>query len=198
MVQPTNTLGALLALAWAATTPRIVRDVISGRRRCLTCDEAIPLLDGKAMRGRGSDPVLVERFGRLAFEGRLVAFDDPVCVVLAGVEHARLVTREGDPVPAEWFSFGRGTAGLHQRLVLEVPAGTGLAVSDLVDAATEQPIRFGGQVAELVQVAVHVRVSGADAVRVDLPDPLELAAAEDDGRDCETVRAHYDAFAARA
>ena len=47
----------------AATTPRMVRDLVSGRLRCLTCDEAVPLLDGAAMRGRASDPMLVERFG---------------------------------------------------------------------------------------------------------------------------------------
>jgi hypothetical protein len=205
MVQPTNTLYALLALTCAATTPQVVRDVVSGRRRCLTCDEAIPLMSGKAMRGRTSDPVLVERLGRLAFEGRLVALDDPFGIVIAGFEHARLGTRDGDIVPAEWFAFSRGAGAresptgrpLHQRLVLEVPPGTGLTVSDLVDSATEQPIRHGGQIADMAQIALHLRVSGPDAVPVDLPEPTELIEAEDDGRDCETVRRQFASFTRR-
>jgi hypothetical protein len=184
MTHPSNTLTALLALACAATTPRIVRDVLSGRLRCVTCDEAIPMLDGGAVQGRASDPVLVERLGRLAYEGRLIAFDDPVGVYVAGVEHTRLRTPSGGPVPAAWFHFSRG----RQRLVLRCPEESGLAVSDLVDVATEQPIRHGGQIAELVQLELRLRVSGPDAVDAALPDPLEVAAAADDPRDCEGVR----------
>jgi len=204
MVQPTNTLGALVGLAVAATSVRIARDVLSGRLRCLTCDEAIAELAGAAMRGRASDPVLVERFGRLAFEGRLVAFDDPVGVYIAGVEHGRLRTPAGDAVPREWFSFSRGAgpdeAGVarYQRLVFEPPPETGLAVSDLVDVATEQPLRHGGQVAELVQVIALVRVSGPDAVAVEMPDPTDVAAAAADDGSCAELQRVRDAFRAAA
>jgi hypothetical protein len=125
----------------------------------------IPLLGGTAVAGRASDPVIVERLGRLAFERRLVAFDDPVGVYVQGVEHTRLRTPEGSPVPPEWFAASRGVAGRHQRLVLEVPAGEGFRVSDLVDAATERPIRHGAQIAELVQLRVPLRTSAAGAAR---------------------------------
>jgi len=84
----------------------------------------------------------------------------------------------------------------HQRLVLAPPPDTGLSVSDLIDVATEQPIRHGGQIAELVKLVVLVRVSGPDAVDEDIPDPTAVAEAEADSRDCETVRRHYDAFQA--
>ena len=202
MVQPSNTLDALLGLAIAATTRRIARDDVSGRLRCMTCDEAIPLMDGAAMAGRASDPVLVERFGRLAFEGRLVAVDDPIGVYIAAVEHTRLRTRDGDAVPEEWFTFSRGAEAdetgvtRHQRLVLAPPPETGIAVSDLVDAATEQPIRHGGQIAELVKVVALVRVSGPDAVDAEMPAPTEIAEAEGDTRDCAVVRSHHEAFLA--
>ncbi len=200
MVGPSNTLEALFGLVVAATTPRIVRDVVSGRLRCLTCDEAIPGMKGTAMAGRSSDPVLVERLARLAFERRVVAVDDPVGVYIIGVEQGRLRTPGGEPVPAEWLRFSRGSeeegVARYQRLVLAPPAETGIAVSDLVDAATEQPLRHGGQVAELVQLAAFVRVSEPDAVTRDMPPPEELAEAEADGRECGGVRDQYVAFEA--
>jgi hypothetical protein len=187
MVQRSNTLEALLALAAAATTPRIVRDVVSGRLRCLTCDESIPMFEGAAQLGRSSDPVLVERFGRLAFEGRLVALDDPVGVYIAGVEQTRLRTPDGEPVPSEWFQLTRGG----QRLVL---APQGMAVSDLVDVATEQPIRHGGQIAELVQLKLRLRVSEPGVVGSEMPEPVELERAAADPRDCAEVRRKHEAF----
>lgn len=167
MVQPTNTLEALLALAVVATRRRTVEDAAFGHDRCLTASEAIPLLEGCAQAGRASDPLLVERLGRLAFEERLVCFDDPIGVYLQGVEHARLRTPDGGAVPPDWFAFGRGVSPGHsgdgraryQRLTVEVPEEAGFAVGELVDIATEQPIRHGGQIAELVQVAVVIGAS---------------------------------------
>ena len=157
MVQRTNTLDALMGLAVAAARPRVV--IENGRERCLTADECVPLLSGCAEAGRASDPVLVERLGRLAFERRVIAFDDPLGVYLTGVEHARLRTPDGDAVPAEWFTFSRGVEPRFQRMTIEVPRGAGFVVDDLVDVATEQRIRHGGQIAELVQVAVFLGVS---------------------------------------
>lgn len=75
------------------------------------------LLGAAAVGGRGSDPVLVERVGRLAFEGCRVGLADPVGVYIQAVElgrsgrvTARLLRRNGvrlvnrrkvDPVEAE-------------------------------------------------------------------------------------------------
>ncbi len=165
MSHGSNDLGSLVALAAAAATPCVVRDRATRRSRCATAAEAIPLLGGAAVAGRASDPVLVERLGRLAFERRLVALDDPVGVYVQGVEHTRLRTPDGSPAPPEWFAASRGVAGRHQRLVLEVPAGEGFRVGDLVDAATEQPIRHGAQIAELVQLRVLFRISAAGVAR---------------------------------
>jgi hypothetical protein len=161
MSHHSNDLGSLVTLAAAAATPCLVRDRATRSSRCATAAEVIPLLGGAAVAGRASDPVIVERLGRLAFERRLVAFDDPVGVYVQGVEHTRLRTPDGSPVPPEWFEASRG----RQRLVLEVPAGEGFRVSDLVDAATEQPIRHGAQIAELVQLRVLFRMSAPGVAR---------------------------------
>jgi hypothetical protein len=162
-----NDLRSLVTLVAVAAIPCVVRDAAGGRARCATASEAIPLLGRAAVAGRASDPVIVERVGRLAFERRLVAFDDPVGVYIQGVEHTRLRTPDGSPLPPEWFAASRGTSAgaspdgraRHQRLVLEVPAGEGFAVSDLVDVATERPIGHGAQVAELVQLRALLRMS---------------------------------------
>jgi hypothetical protein len=168
-----NDLAALVKIAAKSATPCVLRDAVTGRSRCATASETIPLLEGAAMDRRASDPVIVERFGRLAFERCLVAFDDPIGVYIQGVEHTRLRTPDGGPVPPEWFTTGRGLAAAEaadgrprtQRLVLEVPASEGLTVSDLVDVATERPIRHGAQIAELVQLRVFLRASEKGVTR---------------------------------
>jgi hypothetical protein len=93
----------------------------------------------------------VERLARVAWDGRLVAFSEPVGVFVIGFEYARLRTRRGEPVGPECFTVSRGG----RRAVFQVPDEHDY----LVDVATESPIVHGGQIVELVQVAVHLRVS---------------------------------------
>jgi hypothetical protein len=172
MSHPDNDLRSLLTIADAAARPCVVRDPVTKRRRPATAREAIPLLGG-AVDGRASDPVIVERLGRLAFERRLIALDDPIGVYVQGVEHTRLRTPDGSVVPPEWFIASRGASAQEspdghsrrQRLVFEVPASEGLAESDLIDASTETPIRHGAQIAELVQLRVFLRTGAAGSVR---------------------------------
>lgn len=156
MVHPSNDLLSLVRLAAAATHPITARDPETRARRPATANEAIPSLDGAAVAGRASDPVLVERLIRLAHQRRLTALDDPVGVYIAGVERTRLRTRDGAEVPAGWFALSRG----RQRLVLEIPAGRG----PLVDTTTERQVDRGGQIAELVQLRTFLRVSDPGVV----------------------------------
>ncbi len=194
MAHQSNTLEAIVTLLLAAAFA-FVND--SG---CMPARQTIPLLSGAAQDGRGSDPVLVERLGRLAFERRLVGLDDPVGVFIVGVEHARLRRPDGRPVPGEWFTPDRGVvAGVaadgrarHRRLVLEVPPGEGLRVSDLVDTATEQPISFGGQVAELLQLAVVLRVGAPGALPADLRPCEPVSPAH--GLACGAIRDAWNDF----
>jgi hypothetical protein len=146
MSQSSNSLGALVALVCAALRTHSIEG-----RPCIQCDELFPLLGKAAVAGRASDPLLVERLARVAWEGRLVAFDQPVGVFVLGFEHTRLRTWRGEPVGPECFTVSRGG----RRAVFEVPEGH----DHLVDVATDSPIMHGGQIAELVQVGVHLRVS---------------------------------------
>lgn len=199
MANPSNTLDAIVGLTFAAAFP-------------FACDErkgapapardVIAVLSGAAQDGRGSDPLLVERLGRLAFEGRVIGVADPAGVFIVGVEHTRLRRPDGRPVPPSWFVGSRGasprpsgvTSGSrYRRLVLEIPASEGLRVSDLVDTATEQPIRSGGQVADLVQLAVEFAVSPQGAVPPE-PRPCPPAARAADSVACADVRQVWEEF----
>jgi hypothetical protein len=192
VVHRSNTAVALLELAVAAGAVRQIVDALTERARCLTADECIALFRDASYRGgvfresavqaRASDPVLVERISRLAFEGRLIAFDDPLGVYVAGVEHTRLRQPDGSVVCPDWFRFSRGAGAAHapdgrarhQRMVLEVPESEGFAVSDLVDVATGQPITTGAQVADLVRIALYLRVSQPGRIDVGDCTPIEL------------------------
>lgn len=177
-----NTLRALAGMIAASTRILLTKDDVTDRVRCLTSAEAIPLLGDAGQVGRASDPVLIERLMRLAYERRLVALDDPVGVYVHSVEHSRLRTPDGGATPSDWFAFSRGSPPDEtadgkprwQRVCLEVPAETGWTVGDLVDSATGQPIRYGGQIAEMVQVAVIFRVSDPHAAAVDEPTLMQL------------------------
>jgi hypothetical protein len=200
MTQPTNTLDALLTLAATASRPRRVRAPGARRDRAPIAGELLPLIADAAQAGRGSDPLLAERFARLAFEDRLVALAEPVGVWIQGVEHTRLRTPGGEPVPEDWFVFGRGLGSedapsgrpAHpQRLTLEVPAVEGFTVGDIVDVATEQRIRHGGHIAELVELAVSLRVGPQDSAGQAGASQLltSLASAQrDDPEGCEELR----------
>lgn len=168
MIQPTNTLAGLVSLVGAALRTRTVQGPDgAGAARVLAAEDLLPFMTGLAVPGRASDPLLAERVARLAWDGRTAAFDDPVGVYIHGAQLGRLRTPDGEPVPPEWLVLSRGVAAgsaaggspRWQRAVFEVPPEAGYELADLVDVATEAPLSYGGQVAELLQIAVHLRVS---------------------------------------
>jgi hypothetical protein len=170
MVQPSNTLSALLTLVASAARPLLIRDSITGRPRFASGSEAIQTLGAAAVDGRNSDPLVVERVTRLATERRPIGFDDPVGVYIQGVQNHELAQPDGTDVPESWFEFGRGVSaadapdGLqrYQRLTFEVPSDADFALSDLIVRRTGQQLRFGGQLAALVQLAVYVRTGASE------------------------------------
>jgi hypothetical protein len=204
MRQPTNTLRALLGLVVAAARPRVIRDEISGAVRAANAAEVIPQLGAAAEIGRNSDPVVVERLGRLTLEGRLVAFDGLPAVYIAGVQVERLATPDGAPVPSEWFSVERlrpedGDTGdrlLGQRLSFEVPDSTGLCVGDLIDLGTGRRVEAGADLADLVRLVVGLRVSAPGTGPQTVERTRGTAAADaSTASGCDEVRQAWQAFA---
>lgn len=194
MVHPTNTLAALVALASAAVLLRQVSDAAGTPRPCVAGHDLLPCLGDAAVAGRASDPLIAERFAALAWEGRSVAFAEPVGVYIVGMQAGRLRTPDGAVVGSDWFHFGRGAAsddGLvrWQRLTVEAPPGQPHVLGDVVDVATEEPIRHGAQLAELVQIGLHLAVGPPGAIPC---DDFEPARAKDSPEDCADVLRHAD------
>lgn len=166
-----NSLFALVNLVVASTVPLRVRDRQDGELRFPSGSEAIPeLAEGAAQDCRASDPLVVERIVRLATEGRLIRFDDPIGIYIAAVQSQDLLDPDGQPIPDEWVELTRQGPPLddglarHQRLTLEVPRGVGFKLSDVVSRRSGEKIRWGAQVAELIELAVYLRVGEAGSV----------------------------------
>lgn len=191
MSQGANTLGALIRLVAAAAFPYGAQDPETGQLRRLSGPEAIASGTQAAQACRNSDPTVVGATIGLAWDGRMFALDDPIGVYIRSVQNERLLQPDGSPVPIEWFDFQRGSRPhgpgeleRSQRLVFEVPPGLGFGVGDLIDADTGQEIQFGGQIADLVQLAVYLRIGDEDAVQVqprEVPLPDVVPCEEDPG-----------------
>lgn len=203
MTQPTNTAAALTTLIVAVSRALIAFRSGASAPHAPTAPQLMPFLAGAAQAGRASDPVLVERVARLAFDGCRAIPAEPAGLWIRGVQHTRLRTPAGAAVPPTWFALTRplpepAPARAHaapaparpRRLVVEVPPDAGFLLGDLVDVATEQPIRYGGQIAELVQVAVTLTIAPA---RTSAPSPDPAPDAHRDGDldpyDCLQLRA---------
>lgn len=170
MVHVSNSITALLELAVAATNALAVTSD-SGVTRCPTCIELTSLLGNAAQMGRASDPLIIERLARLAFEGRGVGLDTPGPLAISGIESGRLRTPLGEPVPTEWFSLSRPmrSGDRYQRVAFAVPDDEGYCISDLIDVATEERLTDGGQIADLIQVSLYLRTTAPTAhTRADL------------------------------
>jgi hypothetical protein len=204
MVQSSNTLEALINLVAASAEPHVVVDSVTKELRPMSGSEAIQVIrEGAAQDCRNSDPVVAERVVRLATEGRLVAFDDPIGVYILAVEHRQLIGPDGSDVPAEWFELSRGVGPdeatdrrpRYQRLRFEVPEGAGYALADLRQRTTGDPITHGAQLAELVTLGVYVRASAAGVVAVaPQPEALRAIAPCPEQPGCREVRANWDEF----
>lgn len=191
MTQGANTLGALVALVAAAAFPYGAKDSQTGELRKLSGPEAIATGTQSAQACRNSDPTLVESTIGLAWDSRIFALDNPIGIYIDSAQGERLLQPDGSPVPPEWFDFQRGTRpsesdGLErsQRLVFEVPPGMGFSVGDLTDSDTGQKVQFGGQIAGLVRLVAHLRISEQNAVQIqhrEVPLPDVIPCEEDPG-----------------
>ena len=167
--KPVSSLNAAVALFVTAAIPYGKR--VGGNEVALDGAEAIASTTQAAIDCRNSDPNIVGRMNEIVWDGRAVAFDDPVGVYIRSFAHADLLDPDGNPIPKEWVEFQRGSRPRDgvgqersQRLVIEVPASAGFVLEDLVNTETNENIRFGYQIAELTKLSCYFRTSEADAL----------------------------------
>lgn len=164
MVQKNNSLDALLALVLSAARPLIVEDEVTRQKRYPSGSEAIERLDAEAVDGRNSDPLIVERVVRFAGEGRGVGVDDPLGVYIRELQLHELEQPGGEDVPRSWLKLSRGAGATdspdgrprRQRLKLELPEDADFSFADLRVRRSGERLRFGGQLAELVELGAYI------------------------------------------
>ena len=179
--------------------------MVEGQEVPLSGREAIRYTKQQAQDCRNSDPTIVGSVISFVAEGRKLALMDPVGLYIADVDNDGLLfPDEKTPVPRDWFRLTRGSKlttpigtsfSLSQRLIFDVPAFMGFSVGDLVDAATGDKVKYGGQIASKVTVALYAKASARKLVQS--PSLLTQVGQVPPCRDepaCQKVKEIYNIF----
>ena len=145
-----NNLFAAIDLVARATVQRIDADgePVTNQQQLVVCS-------GLGEPLRNSDPQIASAVNVAAGQGAEIAFDDPPGLHLGRPLTAGMVTPDGADA-ARFWKIERGTAEHTLRARFEVPKSRGYVVGDIEIGG--RPIKFGGQVADRVQVWVQVIV----------------------------------------
>jgi hypothetical protein len=145
-----NNLFAAIDLVARATVQRIDDDgdPVTNQQQLVVCS-------GLGEPLRNSDPQIASAVNVAAGQGAEIAFADPPGLHLGRPLTAGMVTPDGADA-ARFWKIERGNAEHALRARFEVPKQRGYVVGDIEMAG--RPIKFGGQVAERVQVWVKVIV----------------------------------------
>jgi hypothetical protein len=140
-----NNLFAAVALAGQATVLREKNKVrVTNKKELVVCG-------GLGNEQRNSDPQVAVAINDLAAQGFEMTLADPPGLYIHDFLSAGLQTPD-DADAADFWTITRGGEQDALRAVFEVPAERGYTVSDLRDG--DQPIRFGAQLADRVQVRI--------------------------------------------
>lgn len=157
-----NSLGAEINLAGVSGILRSMADgtVLSGADP----EELLCCCQGGSP-NRNSDPLISAQAYAQVKNGYRYTLANPVGLYIAGADHDRVQTKDGEPLTNEWWTEIRGD-GFRKpqditnkdsrvlRLELAPPPGSNLTLEDLeVDGV---PVRFAGQLANLILVHLFV------------------------------------------
>ncbi|MDX2937302.1 hypothetical protein [Streptomyces ipomoeae] len=143
LIQQSNTLGAEIELAAAAT----IRRVIGGRE--LTGAQELIACGKYGVADRNSDPHIGEVVNSVARQKADIALSDPVGIYFDDLATDGWSTPD-DSDPKSFWTFERGAANFPVRAVYEVPPDRDFTVGDITIAG--RPIEFGAQIADFVTV----------------------------------------------
>ncbi len=124
LIQRTNTLGAEIELAAAATITRVRNGAfLTGERELIECGRY-----GEVE--RFSDPHIGGEVNALARQKADITLANPVGLCIAGLSVAGWVTPDGSN-PLDYWKVTRGTPSKPVRAVYKVPESKGFTVSDI-------------------------------------------------------------------
>ena len=145
--QPNNALSAEVGLGGLAT---VIFHSASGAPVVL--GEALICAGRLGGPNRTSDPTIASTVNDLARLGAAITLRNPVGLYMDGINLTGFTDPGGQPIPREFFKVIRGDEKLRliERAVFEVPASEGYVVGDIKVGG--EPLRYGGQLAERIQV----------------------------------------------
>jgi hypothetical protein len=144
LCSPPNSLVAEVQLGGDGTVLRA-----DPKGRLLVEPDALIAYAGYGGPNRNSDPTIGATVNALARLGAYVTLKNPVGLYMDHIDLSGWQAPDGADV-AEFVRITRGTPGMIERLVVEVPPGGKFNLADLTIAG--EPIRFGGQIAECITV----------------------------------------------
>lgn len=153
LVQGTNNLGAAVDLVARATVPRV-----DAKGKPVTEQQALVACARLGEPRRHSDPQIAGAVNAEARGGAEITFADPPGLHLGKPRTAGMVTPDGADASKFW-TIERGGRDHTVRARFEVPARKKYVVGDITIGGA--PIKFGGQLAERVQVWVRAIIKSA-------------------------------------
>jgi hypothetical protein len=167
LVQASNTLGAEIELAAAATISRVHGD------RLLTSEQELIECSEYGVPDRNSDPHIGGVVNSVARQKADLALSNPVGLYLAGLNTAGWTTPDGSD-PHSYWQIVRGSDAHPVRAVYEVPEDKGFTVGDI--QIQGRPIVFGAQITDFVSIrltAVACRFGQSTAQPLPCVGPLD-------------------------
>jgi hypothetical protein len=145
LVQGSNTLGAEIELAAAATIVRLRGGApITEAQALIACGQY-----GEPQ--RHSDPLIGSLVNELARAHHDITLANPVGLYIAGLSVAGWKMPAGsNDDPAGFWTITRGTKEKALRAVYEVPADRGFVVGDIT--INDEKIEFGAQIADCIRI----------------------------------------------
>jgi hypothetical protein len=170
LIQVNNTLAAQINLGADATIIRKRSDgtVITDRDELIRCGR----FGGVE---RNSDPQIGAEVNTLARAGAMVTIQDPVGLYIDSINWGLIQPPSGhDDDLSQFWKWTRGTQDHRMRAEFEIPADKGYVLGDLFVRGI--PLEFGGQLADIITIALIGRASDVGGNNQAKPIPCVGAA----------------------
>jgi hypothetical protein len=148
---PPNSLIAEIQLGADASVRYVGND-----KRLFVEPEALIVNANYGGANRNSDPTIGATVNALARLGFFITLKNPVGLYMDHIDLSGWGTPDGKGVE-DCIKIVRGSPGMIERLVVEVPKKRGFTVGDIMIAG--EPVRYGGQIAECITVKLVGRAN---------------------------------------